>query len=424
LSASMIAKEDLDRYISDLAQVGVDPEGGVTRLALSAEEAELYRRAASWLEELGGRIRRDAIGNLIARFEGSEVSLPAVAFGSHLDSVPRGGIYDGVVGVVAGIAAVKAIRERGLVTRHPLEVIAFVGEESSRFGVSTLGSKVMCGLKDEKYLLGLRDAEGVTLKEAALQVGANIQALASARRRPEEFKAFLELHIEQGRVLEETQNQIGVVTAIAAPTRWFIEIEGRADHSGATPMDLRYDALPAAAELILAVERLGRQESAHQTVATIGTANLKPGAMNVIPGHVGLGLDVRGIDKKSINRTIEGIRRELEEISRRRHVGYRMHELSDEDPLVLDERMVHTLQNVCEKQGISYRMMPSGAGHDAMNMAKLTPAGLIFIPCRDGISHSPQEKAELVDIALGAEVLLGAVLELAGVDGGIAPKGG
>jgi hydantoinase/carbamoylase family amidase len=217
LSEKLIVKEDLDRYISDLAQVGVSPEGGVTRLALSSEEAEMHRRVASWLEELGGRIRRDAIGNLIARFEGSDDSLPAVAFGSHLDSVPRGGIYDGVVGVVAGIAAVKAIRERGLTTRHPLEVIAFVGEESSRFGVSTLGSKVMCGLKDEKYLLGLRDAEGVTLKEAALRVGANIQALASARRRPEEFKAFLELHIEQGRVLQETQKQIGVVTAIAAP---------------------------------------------------------------------------------------------------------------------------------------------------------------------------------------------------------------
>jgi N-carbamoyl-L-amino-acid hydrolase len=413
----LIVKEDLDRYISNLAQVGVSPEGGVTRLALSSEEAEMHRRVVSWLEELGGRIRRDAIGNLIARFEGSDDSLPAVAFGSHLDSVPRGGIYDGVVGVVAGIAAVKAIRERGLVTRHPLEVIAFIGEESSRFGVSTLGSKVMCGLKDEKYLLGLRDAEGVTLKEAALRVGANIQALALARRRPEEFKAFLELHIEQGRVLQETQKQIGVVTAIAAPTRWFIEIEGRADHSGATPMNLRYDALPAAAELILAVERLGRQESVHQTVATIGTANLKPGAMNVIPGHVGLGLDVRGIDKGSMNRTVEGIRRELEDISRRRHVGYRMHELSEEDPLVLDEGMVNTLQNACEKRGISYRMMPSGAGHDAMNMAKLTHTGLIFIPCRDGISHSPQEKAELDDIALGAEVLLGAVLELAGVDG-------
>jgi hydantoinase/carbamoylase family amidase len=416
LSYKMIAKHDLDRCISDLAEVGASPEGGVTRLALSPEEAELHRRVASWLEELGGQIRRDAIGNLIARFEGSDNSLPAVAFGSHLDSVPGGGIYDGVVGVVAGIAAVKAIREMGIVTRHPLEVIAFVGEESSRFGVATLGSKIMCGLKNEKYLLGLRDAEGVTLKEAALKQGADIGNLASARRRPEELKAFIELHIEQGRVLEETRKKIGIVNAIAAPTRWFIEIEGRADHSGATPMNLRFDALPAAAELILAVERQGRKEAVNKTVATIGTASIKPGAMNVIPGHVGLGLDVRGIEKESVRRTIDGIRRELEEISRRRKVRFRMHELSDEDPLVLDAEMVRTLQKVCENRGITYTIMPSGAGHDAMNMARLTPSGLIFIPCRNGVSHSPLEQADLDDIALGAEVLLGAVLELAGVE--------
>ena len=408
----IIDRKSLTEYFSQLSDVGVLPEGGVTRLAFTPEEEELHKIVGSWLLELGAQVRRDSFGNLIGRFEGFDGSLPAIAIGSHLDSVPAGGNFDGIVGVVAGVAVARAIQMHHIPVRHPLEVIAFVGEESSRFGVATLGSKVMTGRANLSYLLNLRDADGITLKEALTRRGGKIEDLASASRRPSEFRAFLEVHIEQGRVLEEAGTKIGIVTAIAAPTRWLIEIEGRADHSGATPMHMRRDALAAAAELILEVERQGNVESGYQTVATIGKLSVKPGVMNVIPGHVGLGLDVRGIDKESIKRAIATIRSGLEELCRRRVLSFKIHELSEDQPLVLDEQMKGSLESICKEMDVPYILMSSGAGHDAMNMARLTSTGLIFIPCRNGISHNPSEKAEIEDIALGAEVLLNAVMKL------------
>lgn len=410
----VIDRGALAQDLKDLAPIGALPEGGVTRLAFSPQEAELHRIVGSKLRELGGEVRRDAVGNLIARWPGQDDSLPPVACGSHLDSVPQGGRFDGVAGVVAALAAIRAIRERGIVTRHPLEVIAFVSEESSRFGVATLGSKIMAGLIDPEQYLDLKDAAGITLREALESSGADLAALKGAARRPGELKAFLELHIEQGRVLEERGKKIGIVTAIAAPTRWQITIEGRADHSGATPMGLRRDALAAAAELILAVEQWGRQEAAHQSVATVGVLTVEPGAMNVIPGRVKLGVDIRGIAADSIQRVVEGISRALKEICQRREVSAQVQELSAEKPVPLNPSVTGCIEAVCRELSLPYLFMPSGAGHDAMNMARIAPTGLIFIPCEGGISHNPREKAAVEDIALGAEVLLRTLLRLAG----------
>ncbi|MDK2960131.1 MAG: beta-ureidopropionase / N-carbamoyl-L-amino-acid hydrolase, partial [Bacillota bacterium] len=238
----MIDKEALAQDLALLHDVGACPEGGVTRLGFSPEEEELHRRVRSRLVELGATVRRDAIGNLIARWPGTEDTLPAVACGSHLDSVPQGGRYDGVAGVLAAMAALRALKAHGLSTRHPIEVIVFVSEESSRFGVATLGSRAMTGLADVERWANLKDFAGISLPEALARAGVDLAQVPQARRRPEEFKAFLELHIEQGRVLEETGNKIGIVTAIAAPSRLRVTFTGRADHSGATPMGLRRDA--------------------------------------------------------------------------------------------------------------------------------------------------------------------------------------
>jgi len=409
----LIDKKALAQYISSLAPIGAQPEGGVTRLAFTAEERMLQAKVAAWLTELGGQVNRDPIGNLIARFPGQDNSLPAVALGSHLDSVPQGGNYDGIVGVVAAIAAIRAIVQHNLSTRHPLEVIAFVGEESSRFGIATLGSKIMTGCGNFDHWSQLEDASGITLQAAAKEAGAELGNMAAARRRPEEFKAFLELHIEQGRVLEEAETTIGVVTAVAAPTRWHITMVGRADHSGTTPMALRRDALAAAAEFILAVERHGWIESPHQSVATVGTLALKPGAMNVIPGQVDLGLDIRGIDTASIKRLEQAIAEDLYNICQRRQIRPKLQKLSAEQPVQLNDNIIATIETVCKQLAVTCLRMPSGAGHDAMNMAKITPTGLIFIPCQGGISHNPAEKAAIDDIALGAEVLLHTALKLA-----------
>lgn len=409
----MIDKAALAQDLALLHDVGTSPEGGVTRLGFSPEEGELHRRVRSRLVELGATVRRDAIGNLIARWPGADDTLPAVACGSHLDSVPQGGRYDGVAGVLAALAALRALKAHGLSTRHPIEVIVFVSEESSRFGVATLGSKAMTGQADVARWADLKDFAGISLPEALAQAGVNLAQVPQARRRPEEFKAFLELHIEQGRVLEETGNKIGIVTAIAAPSRLRVTFTGRADHSGATPMGLRRDALTAAAELVLAVERHGRAESPHQSVATVGVLKVEPGAMNVIPGRSVLGIDIRGIDKDSIGRLVAGIRADIAEIARRRRLTVQVEDLTAEDPVPLDPGIITTLENVCRRLGVPYMLMPSGAGHDAMNMARLTPTGMIFIPCREGISHNPAEEASIDDLACGAEVLLAALLALA-----------
>lgn len=409
----MINVAALEKDLRRLAAVGAEPGPGVTRLGFSPEERELHRQVAEKLAALGADVRRDAIGNLIARRPGEDDTLPAVACGSHLDSVPQGGRYDGVAGVLAAVAALRTLKERGMRTRHPLEVIVFVSEESSRFGVATLGSKALTGRAQPEEWAGLTDFAGVSLPEALAGAGVDPAQIGAARRRPEEFKAFLELHIEQGRVLEETGNKIGIVTAIAAPTRLRVTLRGRADHSGATPMGLRRDALAAAAELVLAVERWGRAEAPQQSVATVGILKAEPGAMNVVPGKAVVGIDVRGIDKESIARAVAGIRADLAEIARRRRVNAQVEELTAEDPVPLHPGIIATLEGVCRRLDVPYMLMPSGAGHDAMNMAHLTPTGMIFIPCREGISHNPAEEASLEDIARGAEVLLAALLELA-----------
>lgn len=403
----------LEEDLQSLADVGALPGGGVTRLGFSREEQELHRRVAEKLAALGADVRRDAIGNLIARRPGKDNALPAVACGSHLDSVPQGGRYDGVAGVLAAVAALRALEKEGRRTRHPLEIIVFVSEESSRFGVATLGSKALTGRVQPEQWANLKDFAGVTLKEALAGADVDLAKISTARRRPEEFKAFLELHIEQGRVLEETGNKVGIVTAIAAPTRLRVTLSGRADHSGATPMGLRRDALAAAAELVLAVERQGRAEAPHQSVATVGILKVEPGAMNVVPGKAVLGIDVRGIDKESIARVVAGVRADLTAIARRRHIEVQVENLTAEDPVPLDPGIVATLEGVCRRLAVPYMLLPSGAGHDAMNMARFTPTGMIFIPCREGISHNPAEEASVADIAQGAEVLLAALLELA-----------
>jgi len=409
----LIEKKPLIQDLEALAPIGALPEGGVTRLAFSPQEVELHRLVASWLAQLGGEVRKDAIGNLIARWPGQDDSLPAIAFGSHLDSVPQGGKFDGVVGVVAALAAIRAIRKKGLLTKHPLEVIVFVGEESSRFGVATLGSKAMAGLGNIEQYLKLKDAAGVTLESAASSSGAKLAEIKSAIRQPKELKAFLEVHIEQGRVLEESANKIGVVTAIAAPTRRQIIIEGRADHSGAAPMDLRRDALTAAAELILAVEHYGRREAAHKSVSTVGVLTLEPGAMNVIPGQVELGIDIRDIDKNSKDLAVSKVISLLEDVARKREVKVDYEILADEAPVTLSGKIINTLEKAAQALGYPYRLMPSGAGHDAMYMAEVAQTGMIFVPSREGISHNIAEYTPLEDIARGTEVLLEAVLQLA-----------
>ncbi|MDU2065608.1 MAG: M20 family metallo-hydrolase, partial [Sporomusaceae bacterium] len=342
----------------------------------------------------------------------SDATAPVVATGSHIDTVPAGGKYDGVAGVVASLLAVKKLQAKGQLT-HPVEVIVFACEEAGRFGFATIGSKVMTGSLPIHTWKKAVDKQGITLPEALATQGLSIENLGSAARSRDEFKCFLELHIEQGAILETAKEKIGLVTAIAAPTRLKVTIEGQAAHSGATPMECRRDALVSAAKIILAVREIALEQSYCGTVGTVGMATVLPGAMNIVPGKVELGIDIRGVDSESILTSIQDLKDFISNLAEEEETPVAIDVLTSDRPVQLDKKMIGLLEGICRRKKAAYRQMHSGAGHDAMHMAKLTPTAMIFIPCKEGISHNPAEYAATEDILYGVEILTEALYEQA-----------
>ncbi|GAA0134894.1 Zn-dependent hydrolase [Paenibacillus sp. YSY-4.3] len=400
--------------LSRINQFGADPQGkGITRLAYSKTYEEALADFKKICEAERMAVRVDAFGNLIARREGKNPDLPVVALGSHMDTVIHGGEYDGTLGVAAALEVIRSLNEEQVETVHPIELIAFACEESARFGASTLGSKAMTGLLDTYAVSNLRDKNGITIQQAFHECSLDFHKIGEALRRREEFKVFLELHIEQGPLLETQRKQIGIVTGIASPTRLQVHVSGKASHSGTTPMNDRQDALAAAAEIILEVESAAKQEAAFGTVGTVGVCMVQPGAMNVIPDSVTLQLEVRGTSEQSKNNVLDSLFRLFRELENQRGVIINPAVINVERPVLLSEEVVAKLTERSESLDLSYIRMTSGAGHDAMSMAHICPTGLIFIPCREGLSHHPDEFAAVEDIEAGLRLLKEAVLSFA-----------
>ncbi len=411
----MINYRRLEENFQRLSVIGRQDGGGITRLAFGEADWEARDVVIGFMKNAGLNIRVDAFGNIIGRREGLYPEKSVVMLGSHIDSVPNGGNFDGVVGVLGAIEALQCLEDQQEQNDHPIEVVVFMAEESSRFGVATLGSKAFCGKLTPPNLDQYKDIDGITLAEAIQQRELAPENIAQAQYKGE-IKAFLELHIEQGKVLETTNHQIGIVTGIAAPTRFKAIITGQADHSGATPMNMRQDALTAAAEVILLVEQLAKKVSHMGVVGTTGVIKAEPGAMNVIPGRVELGIDIRAIQLASkqwvVNELITGI----DQIKTQRGVEIELITLTDEIPVEISKEMVGELQDVCKQHPYPNMLMPSGAGHDAMHLASLAHTGIIFIPCQGGISHNPAEWASMDDIVAGTEILLAAIRKIAKLD--------
>jgi N-carbamoyl-L-amino-acid hydrolase len=294
-----------------------------------------------------------------------------------------------------------------------LELIIFRGEESSRFGIHTMGSKVMSGTADVDQWQLLKDSSGTALQQALSVRGHDLARLPEAIRLPGELKAFVEVHIEQCFVLEQARIPIGIVEAIAAPIRLKVTVEGVASHSGATPMGMRRDALVAASRVVLAVEAEAERRAERRIVGTVGVLKVSPGALNVVPGRVELWVDVRGIDSASLTETVEAIMLAGQRIAAQEGTTIRLETISTDAPVSMNPAVIATIEAACRHLGISYQRMPSGAGHDAMNMGRIAPAGMIFIPCRGGISHNPDEYASPVDIVRGMDVLTETLATLA-----------
>jgi N-carbamoyl-L-amino-acid hydrolase len=411
----IIDKRRLLRDLNAVSRIGIGDHGSVTRLVFSIKELRSRQFLIHQMRQIGLQIHIDRIGNIFGRLDGANAKTPALLVGSHLDTVVHGGKFDGSLGVIAALEAVRTLKEQKIVLQSPVEVVCFVGEESSRFGYSTLGSSLMAGEVQGKDLVHAADAQGTKLEDILASMGIYRNNLRSLRRDPSTIKAYLELHIEQGPILEAQKKPIGIVTAIAAPTRFRVVFTGQADHSGTTPMEMRRDALVAASELIVAVEKVCRKYShveRGRVVGTVGAIKIEPGVINAIPGSADLSVDIRSISAEAKKRVVRLVQTQIGEIARRRNIGAEILPLREEDPVPLDKRLVRLLKECCQVRNIPYEVIPSGAGHDAMQMAKITAAGMLFIPSRRGISHSPLEWSEPEDICLGAQLLLDSMIRV------------
>lgn len=407
-----IDQRRIAQELRQIARIGALPGGGVSRLAYTPEEREAHSLVGRKLAELGLSVRVDAAGNTFGRRAGQEDRLPVIAFGSHIDSVYGGGNFDGVVGVVGALEVIRVFNEQGIETRHPLLVVVFAAEEGARFGAPHLGSRAMVGDLSLEEVRRLRDGEGVSLYEALKGAGFNPEDLSSAVWDRKGMAAVLELHIEQARVLQTLGKPIGIVEAVSGATRLRVHLQGRVDHSGATPMNLRRDALAAAAEVILNLERIAKEEAGRFTVATVGKLRVSPGVITVVPGEVEMDVDVRDIDGELKERTVALIETMIGEVCRRRDIRPTIEVLTDQRPAPMPIWTRETIRAVCRELELSYRVMPSGAGHDARVLCDIAPAGMILIPSKDGISHDPAEWSEISDIALGIQVLANTILRL------------
>ena len=394
----------LNQSLDDLAQIGDLGNGGICRLAFSHEDMQGRELVRRWMLQAGLEVRFDTAGNMIGRLPGKG-DRPAIATGSHIDTVPCGGKFDGNLGVLAGIEVARTLTENNIVLDHPFEVIVFTDEEDTMIGGRAMAGTASFNVDD------YRRKDGRPIDDCVNQVGGDWSRLAEARRTREDICAFVELHVEQGGVLETAGKQIGVVEGVVGMQRYQIHIDGRPNHAGTTPMDQRQDALVAAAQIVLAVNRLATDPPG-QRVATVGSLKVWPNAANIVPGKVQTSLDVRDRDREVINRLVSDLKQEMEVIAKATATRITMLPQLDVAPSPAAKHIQSTIEEVCGSFGYSSLYMPSRAGHDALEMGRFTDMGMIFVPSEGGVSHSEIEYTTPEECVRGANVLLETLLRL------------
>jgi hydantoinase/carbamoylase family amidase len=404
---------NLHQQIEALAEIDSHHEGaGLIREVYTPEYAQAVRFVSDRMEEVGLEVREDSVGNLFGLWRGSSPDLPRVLTGSHFDTTLNAGKYDGVLGVLGAIEAIRHLREEGFSPIRSIEVVGFAGEEP-RFGAGCIGSRAMVGTLSRSDLDRMADRNGVTVAEAMRASGLDPDRLHEALIDPATIDAQVELHIEQGAVLEHERIALGVVEQIAAPHDLRVTITGVPRHAGSTPMQLRRDALAGASELVLEVERLARESSSGSTVGTVGVLHVSPGAVNVIPGEVRLEIDIRDSDLAARTAVVEATLAKLAELAERRSLSVDVATLTEDTPANCDRRIVAAVREACEAVGRPYLGMTSGAYHDSMVLGAKVPIGMIFVPSRNGISHHPDEYTAPEELDLGVAVLAGTLKRLA-----------
>lgn len=396
----------MEERIQALSEFGRNAQGGVDRVAFSQADVEGRQYILSLMEQAGLKVRIDTAGNIIGRREGRGVGFPVIMTGSHIDSVPNGGNYDGDIGVIGAIEVAQVLQENSVTTNHPMEFVVFSDEEGG-----LVGSRAMVGELTPEAL-NIVSHSGKTIRDGIRAIGGDPNQLEKAKRKPAEIKAFVELHIEQGGVLEAEKIDIGVVEGIVGINWWDVTVEGFANHAGTTPMNRRRDALIAAAHLVLAVNRTAKSLPGRH-VATVGRIKAEPGAPNVIPGKVIFSLEIRDLSSEKIQQIFEMVQEKAKKIERETETTISFSPLDvTAVPAPTDQNLRKIIAESATELGLSYKIMPSGAGHDSQDIAKIAPIGMIFVPSVGGISHSPKEFTRPEDLANGANTLLRTLLKM------------
>jgi ureidoglycolate amidohydrolase len=407
-----VDRDRLSTEIAELASISEAEPPAVTRIVFTPADLEARAWFIRRCEKAGLAVRQDAIGNIFARWTGSEPNAPAVGTGSHIDAIPNAGKYDGVVGVLGGLEAIRALQRSGFRPKHSIELLVFTSEEPTRFGLGCLGSRMLSGTLSAEAARKLLDKEGASLEQVRRIAGYNAP-LEEVKLPPGYYQAFAELHIEQGPLLEQQGIPLGIVTQIAAPACLRISVEGAGGHAGAVLMPDRRDALCAAAELILAVEDSARASGALDTVATVGICEVFPGAVNSIPSRVHLTVDIRDTSLERRDAVMRAIAGALQTIQTKRQVSFQEQLVNADAPAQCAPAIVEALRESCLKHELPNIPMVSRAYHDSLFMSRIAPVAMLFIPCRNGYSHRPDEYASPGDIGRGVLVLAETLATLA-----------
>jgi ureidoglycolate amidohydrolase len=401
----LISISNIKKDIETLDNFNSTPGNGTTRVLFSKEELQARDYIKNRMKEQGLAVREDAAGNILGKLEGSDPTIPEVWTGSHIDTVINGGKFDGMLGVVGALEAIRVIKESGVPFKRNIQVVVFTSEEPTRFGVGCIGSRAMTGELTLDIARSIKDGEGNSFAGLLENLGYNLGEFDRVVVPKNLVHAFVELHIEQSVSLEQYGVPVGIVEAISGPTEIVVYVKGKQDHAGGTSMELRRDALAAAAEIMLKVESLAKSTSSPYTVGTVGKVNVFPNASNVIPGKVEFAIDVRDSDFEIKSRLLDELKESMQNTAKKRDVEIEYKMLSNDKPRHSSKEIVDIIENVCNQKQYPYHKTVSGAFHDAMHVADFAPFSMIFVPSKNGISHSPLEWTDYEDIEKGVDVL-------------------
>ncbi|MFF2290826.1 Zn-dependent hydrolase [Peribacillus butanolivorans] len=402
----MINIKRLNTHLEELSIIGKTRDGGINRFSYTSDERRANERVKQYMESAGLTVHYDTVGNLIGSQEATD-DLPTILIGSHIDTVPNGGKYDGSLGVLTAIEVIHSLKEKEIELKHPVKIVAFKDEEGTRFGFGMIGSRAVAGTLTSNDLKKV-DNQGISIEQAMRHYGLEKQHLQSAKI--ENVKCYLEVHIEQGKVLENNEVAVGNVTGLAGPVWLQFKLTGLSEHAGATPMNQRLDALVGASLIIAEVEKIAKEFPS--SVATVGKLSVKPNGVNVIPGEVEWTIDIRDIDEKTRDQVEQEIRKFAKKIANDRQLHLEISVLQRVAPVRCEDNIQDVIKESIQELGESIVSLPSGAGHDAMQFINRFPIGMIFVRSKDGISHNPREFSSERDIEKAAKVLYLTILQL------------